>query len=46
MNFIDFVHITTVFLASNNRNISKIRKVHSKKLGNLSSNNSYFESVT
>ena len=31
MNFIDFVHITTVFLASNNRNISKIRKVHCKK---------------
>ena len=46
MNFIDFVHITTVFLASNNRNISKIRKVHCKKLGNLSCNNSYFESVT
>ena len=46
MNFIDFVHITTIFLASNNRNISKIRKVHCKKLGNLSSNNSYFESVT
>ena len=46
MNFIDFVHITTVFLASNNRNILKIRKVHCKKLNNLSSNNSYFESVT
>ena len=41
MNFIDFVHITTVFLASNNRNISKIRKVHCKKFSNLSSNNSY-----
>ena len=39
MNFIDFVHIiTTVFLASNNMNISKIRKVHCKKLRNLSSN--------
>ena len=46
MNFTDFIHITTVFLASNNRNISKIRKVHCKKRGNLSSNNSYFESVT
>ena len=46
MNFIDFVHITTVFLASNNRNISKIRKVHCKKLGYLSPNNSYLESVT
>ena len=32
MNFIDFVHITTVFLASNNWNISKIRNVHCKKL--------------
>ena len=46
MNFIDFVHITTVFLASNNRSILKIWKVHCKKLNNLSSNNSYFESVT
>ena len=46
MNFIDFIHITTVFLASNNRNISKIRKVHCNKLSNLSSNNSYFESMT
>ena len=46
MNFIDFVHITTVFLASNYRNISKIRKVHCKKTWQLSSNNSYFESVT
>ena len=46
MNFIDFVHITRVFLASNSMNISKIRKVHCKKLRNLSSNNSYFESVT
>ena len=27
-------------------NISKIRKVHCKKLGSLSCNNSYFESVT
>ena len=46
MNFKDFIYITTVFLASNNRNISKIRKVHCKELSNLSSNNSYFESVT
>ena len=27
LNFIDFIHITTVFLASNNKIISKIRKV-------------------
>ena len=40
------LNITTVFLASNNRNISKIRKVHCKKLSNLSSKNSYFGSVT
>ena len=46
LNFIDFIHITTVFLASNNKIISKIRKVQNKKLGNLCSNNSYFESVT
>ena len=45
LNFIDFIHVTTVFLASNDRNISKIRKTQSKKLGNLCSNNSYFESV-
>ena len=42
LNFIDFIHITTVFLASNNKNISKIRKVQNK---NLCSDNSYFESV-
>ena len=46
LNFIDFIHITTVFAASNNINISKIRKVQNKKLGNLCSNNSYFKSVT
>ena len=45
LNFIDFIHITTVFLASNNKIISKIWKVQNKKLGNLCSN-SYFESVT
>ena len=46
LNFIDFIHITTVFLASNNKIISKIRKVQNKELGDLCSNNSYFESVT
>ena len=46
LNFIDFIHITTVFLVSNNKIISKIRNAQSKKLGNLCSNNNYFESVT
>ena len=46
LNFIVFIRITTVFLASNNKIISKIWKVQNKKLGNLCSNNSYFESVT
>ena len=46
LNFIDFIHITTVFLASNDRNISKIRKVQVKKLGSLCSDNNYFKSVT
>ena len=45
LNFIDFIHITTSFLASNNKNISKNWKVQNKKLDNLCSNNSYFESV-
>ena len=46
LNFIDFIYITTVFLASNNKIISKIRKAQNKKLGNLCCNNSCFESVT
>ena len=46
LNFIDFIHITTSFLASNNKNISKSWKVQNNRLGNLCSNNSYFESVT
>ena len=46
LNFIDFIHVTMVFLASNNKIISKIQEVQNKKLGNLCSNNSYFESVT
>ena len=40
LNLIDFIY------ASNNKIISKIRKVQNKKLGNLCSNNSYSESVT
>ena len=35
-----------IFSFYNNRNISKIWKVQNKKLGNLCSKNSYFESVT
>ena len=46
LNFTDFIHMRTVFLASNNQIISKIRKVKNKELGNLCSNNSYFESIT
>ena len=46
LNFIDFIHITTVFLAYNYKIISKIWKVQNKKLVNLCSNNNYFESVT
>ena len=46
LNFIDFIRIATLFLASNNKIISKIQKVQNKKLGNLCSNNSYFDSVT
>ena len=37
LNFIDLIHITAVFLTSNNRYNSKIRKVQNKKLGNLCS---------
>ena len=43
MNIIDFVHITTVFLTSNIKNILKVRKVHSKKISKLFSDNSYYE---
>ena len=46
MSFIEFVHITTVFVASNDRNISEIRKIQSKRLGKLCSDNIYYESVT
>ena len=46
MNIIDFVHITTVFLTSNNKNILKVRKIQGKKINKLCSGNSYYESVT
>ena len=35
-----------VFLTSNNKNILKVRKVQGKKISKLSSDNSYYESVT
>ena len=46
LNVVDFVNITTVFLASNNRNILNARKVQGKKISILCSDNSYYESVT
>ena len=46
LNIIDFVHITTVFLTSNNKNILKVRKAHGKKISKLCSDNCYYESVT
>ena len=46
LNIIDFVHITTVFLTSNNKNILKVWKIQVQKIGKLCSDNSYYESVT
>ena len=34
-SFIDFLHIISVLLASNYKNISKFREVHAKKRNNL-----------
>ena len=45
LNIIDFVHITTVFLTSNNKNILKVRKTQGKKINKSCSDNSYYESV-
>ena len=44
MTFIDYVHVVTKFLVLNNKNISKIRKNHGKKLHNLYLNNIYHNS--
>ena len=41
LNIVDFLHITTVFLTSNNKNTLKVRKVQGKKIGRLCSDNSY-----
>ena len=46
MSFIDYVHVITKFLVSNDKNIYKIRKNQSKKFHNLVLNNSYHNSVT
>ena len=41
MSFIDYVHVITKFLVSNDKNIYKIRKSQGKKLHNLFLSNSY-----
>ena len=46
MCFIDFVHVTTIFLVSNDKAISKIQQNRDKKLHNLFFNNYYDNFVT
>ena len=46
MCFIDFVHVITIFLVSNDKAMSKIPKTHGKKLHNLFLNSYYDNSVT
>ena len=46
LNIRGFVHITTVFLTSNKKNILKLWKVQGKKISKLCSDNSYYKSVT
>ena len=46
MSFIDYVHVITKFLVSNDKNIYEIHKNQGKKLHNLFLNNSYHNSVT
>ena len=46
MSFMDYVHVVTKFLVSNDKNIYKIRKNQGKKLHNLFLNNSYHNSIT
>ena len=46
MSFIDYVHVITKFLVSNDKNIYKIHKNQGKKIHNLFLNNSYHNSVT
>ena len=46
MGFIDYLHVITKLLMSNDKNIYKIRKNQGKRLHNLFLNNSYHNSVT
>ena len=46
MSFMNYVHVVTKFLLSNDKNISKICKNQGKKLHNLFLNNLYHNSVT
>ena len=46
LNIVDFIHITTVLLTSNSKNILKVRKVQGEKISKLCSDNSYHKSVT
>ena len=46
LNIIDFVHITTVFLTSDDKNILKGRKIQGNKINKLCSDNFCYESVT
>ena len=46
MSVIDYIHIITKFLVSNNKSISKIYKNRGKKLHNLILSNSYHNSFT
>ena len=39
MNYIDYVHVCTTFLVSNDKNISKVKNTQSKKLCKLPLNN-------
>ena len=46
MSFIDYVHVNTESLVSNDKKTSKICKNQGKKFHNLFLNNSYHTSVT
>ena len=46
MYFIDFVHVTTIFLLSHDKAFSKIQRTHGKRPHNLFFNNYYDNSVT
>ena len=45
MSFIDYVHVITKLLVSNDKNIYKIHKNQGKKLHNIFLKNSYHNSV-